>query len=51
MHGIRALDGVIPDEAAVARFDAEHAAWLEHNAPERFGIRHRIDAHLLQPLR
>jgi len=49
---IRACRGVgaTLDTDAVARFDAEHAALLARNAPEKFTVLHRIDAHLLRPL-
>jgi len=33
----------------VQRFDAEHQALLARIAPERFGVLHRIDAHVLVP--
>lgn len=42
--------GATLDDAAIGRFDAEHAALLERFAPERFSVLHRIDAHLYRPL-
>ncbi len=48
---IRACRGIgaTLDEAAVHRFDAEHEALLASIAAPSFTIRHRIDAHILQP--
>jgi SAM-dependent methyltransferase len=49
---IRACRGVgaTLDAAAVAAFDAEHAALLVSIATEPFEVVHRVDAHLLQPI-
>lgn len=46
---IRACRGVGAslDRKDVARFDQAHLAMLKEIAPERFTIRHRIDAHVL----
>jgi len=35
--------------AEVAGFDAALAAWLDVNVPERFTVRHRVDAHVFDP--
>jgi len=48
---IRACRGIgaTLDEATVSRFDEAHAALLAEIAGPAFAIRHRIDAHILQP--
>jgi hypothetical protein len=35
--------------AAVDAFDRALAAWLDANAPPRFTVRHRVDAHVFDP--
>ncbi|MDE1153705.1 MAG: class I SAM-dependent methyltransferase [Micavibrio sp.] len=50
---IRACRGVgaVMDEGQVEAFDAAHAQMLkDENVPESFGVLHRIDAHILEPL-
>jgi SAM-dependent methyltransferase len=47
---IRACRGIgasLPDDQ-VAAFDREHAMLLERMAPERFTVRHRVDAHVVR---
>lgn len=44
-HGV----GAALDEQQVAAFDAEHAALLATLAPDPFTVRHRVDAHVLDP--
>jgi SAM-dependent methyltransferase len=47
---VRACRGVgasLSDDL-VAAFDREHAALLERSAPERFTVRHRVDAHVVR---
>jgi SAM-dependent methyltransferase len=41
--------GATLDERQVAAFDAEHAALLASLASDPFTVRHRVDAHLLDP--
>ena len=49
---LRACRGVGASLTAdeVARFDREHEALLREIAPVEFTVRHRIDAHVMQPL-
>ena len=49
---IRACRGVgaALSPEAVADFDAQHMQMLKQQAPEKFTILHRIDAHILEPL-
>lgn len=50
---IRACRGIgaTLDAAAVQRFDAAHAALLASIVPPHFSVRHRVDAHVMRPLR
>jgi hypothetical protein len=43
--------GATLDPTALAAFDAAHDALLRRMAPESFTILHRINAHVLRPLR
>jgi len=43
--------GATLDAEAVAAFDAEHAELLARIAPDPFEVLHRIDGHLIEPLR
>jgi hypothetical protein len=50
---IRACRGVgatLPDDH-IERLDHEHEALLRTLAPDDFSVLHRIDAHLLRPIR
>jgi SAM-dependent methyltransferase len=49
---IRACRGVgaTLSPSQVQRFDNRHAELLEHIAPERFTVLHRIDAYVMEPL-
>jgi SAM-dependent methyltransferase len=46
----RGVGATLPPEA-VRRFDEEHARQLERTVPEEFTVLHRIDAHVLAPVR
>jgi SAM-dependent methyltransferase len=41
--------GAALSAAEVERFDLEHAAMLGASVPERFHVRHRLNAHVLRP--
>ena len=49
MRACRGIGATLAAEE-VAGFDTEHAALLTRIAPNPFGVLHRIDAHLLQPI-
>jgi SAM-dependent methyltransferase len=40
--------GAALDDSEIAAFDAEHDALLQRSVGERFTVRHRLDAHLLE---
>ena len=48
MRACRGVGATLPAND-IAAFDAALAAWLDANAPPTFTVRHRIDAHLLDP--
>ncbi|HEY4957452.1 MAG TPA: methyltransferase domain-containing protein [Caldimonas sp.] len=48
MRACRGVGATLPAEQ-VAGFDAELAAWLDDHVAPAFTVRHRIDAHLLDP--
>jgi SAM-dependent methyltransferase len=48
MRACRGVGASLP-AADVDAFDAALAAWLDRHAPTAFTVRHRIDAHLLDP--
>jgi hypothetical protein len=40
--------GAALNDGEIAAFDAEHDALLRRSVGERFTVRHRLDAHLLE---
>jgi SAM-dependent methyltransferase len=48
MRACRGVGASLPDEEVLA-FDAAHDELLARIAPETFTVRHRVDAHILEP--